>query len=284
MTVFDMQETLRRTGSYSTPAGCRRAPLHPAIASPLFHLRLFTIFLGGYLLALRPGFETREWSKFCFRFHRLTEWLGCVITVSGFQQVREARFPVVWVSNHMSSLETYLLPEVLTIYSSLMVVLKESLAHYPLFGRVVRSLRPIRVNRRSAVEDLRKVLTEGLAGIQAGRSVLVFPEGQRTRHFDPAGFNTMGLKLAQRAGVPVVPIAVRTDCLNLGPWIKDLGAVDPRRPIHIACGPVLPPDQPPRELHAACTGFIADKLREWERETGTTLLAAPVETVGGSPA
>jgi 1-acyl-sn-glycerol-3-phosphate acyltransferase len=175
----------------------------------------------------------------------------------------------------MSSLETYLLPQMLTTYSSLMVILKESLAHYPLFGQVVRAVRPIRVSRARPIEDLRKVLTEGVAGIREGRSVLVFPEGHRMARFDAAEFNTMGVKLALRAGVPVVPVAVRTDFLTLGKVLKDVVTVHPRNPVHLACGPVLPPSMTARELQEASTGFIASKLAEWERETGTPLLAEP---------
>ncbi len=243
------------------------------LARSIFHLNVGLIFYKGYRLARDPEFEIRKWAQFCYLFHSLTEKLGGRIHVSGFDQLDKKDFPVVWVSNHVSSLETYLLPETLTIYSRLLIVLKESLAHYPCFGRVVRSLDPIRINRKSALEDLRKVLTDGQKGLEEGRSVLIFPQGQRTPYFDAARFNSMGTKLAQRAGVPVVPLAVRTDYLGLGRFIKELGPVTPRNPVRIACGPLLPADMGPHEQHQACTDFISEKLAEWEREDGGTLLA-----------
>ncbi len=275
MTVFDLQNQLRTTGAYETPAEVRRPPLPVWLASPIFHLRLVGIFIRGHYLAKDPEFEKVEWAKFCFRMMRLTESLGGVISVSGFEHVRHQRFPVVWVSNHISPLETYLLPQMLTAFSGLMVILKESLAHYPLFGRIVRSVHPIRVQRRSAVEDLRKVLSEGVQGIHQGRSILVFPQGQRLPVFDPAMFNTMGVKVAQRAGVPIVPIAVRTDFLQRGRLHKDMVSAHPRRPVKIACGEPISPDCSPAEMHQAAIAFIASKLTEWERETETRLLASP---------
>jgi len=273
MSIVDFQESLRKTGGYSTPPDKQRPFLPRFIASPIFHLYVGLIFFAGYRMARDPDFETKKWSQFCYLFHRLTERLGGRIHVSGFDQLAPDAFPVVWVSNHVSSLETYLLPETLTIYSRLLIVLKESLAHYPCFGRVVRSLDPIRINRQNAREDLRKVLTDGQAGLAAGRSVLIFPQGQRTPQFDPAGFNSLGIKLAQRAKVPIVPLAVRTDYLGLGRLVKELGPVQPRRPVCIACGPLLPPEMDAREQQRACTDFISGKLCQWEQEDGGTLLA-----------
>ena len=42
-------------------------------------------------------------------------------------------------------------------------------------------------------------------------SVLIFPQTTRELFFDPKKFNTLGIKLAKRAKVPVIPIAVKTD-------------------------------------------------------------------------
>lgn len=221
----------------------------------------------------------KEWVTFCYRMLRLTEALGGDVAVSGFEHASKAGFPVVWVSNHMSPLETYLLPLVLTSYTRLMVILKDSLAHYPVFGRIVRAVHPIRVRRQSPLEDLRKVLTEGARGLEEGRSVLVFPQGQRFSVFDPVTFNSMGVKLARRTGVPMVPVAVRTDFLRLGRWHKDMVSVHADRPVRMACGCPISPELSPRAMQDAATEFIASKLSEWERETGSTQLLAPSATL-----
>lgn len=280
MTVSELQEQIRQTGAYRTPPQRRGRRLPSVFASPLFHLGLLTIFIHGNRRAGKvPDFERIEWGKFCHRMLRLTEALGGDVAVEGFERVRTTRFPVVWVANHMSPLETYLLPLVLMSYSRVLVILKESLAQYPIFGRIVRAVHPIRVGRKSALEDLRKVLAEGIEGIREGRSILVFPQGQRQPVFDPASFNSMGVKLATRAGVPLIPVAVRTDFLQLGRLHKDLVSVHGRRPVRLACGDPIPPDQPPQAMQAAATGFVTTTLSAWESETGTPLLAAPPSRV-----
>jgi 1-acyl-sn-glycerol-3-phosphate acyltransferase len=107
------------------------------------------------------------------------------------------------------------------------------------------------------------VLEQGAARIAGGSSVLLFPQGTRQSVFEAKRFNTLGAKLAERAKVPVVPIAVKTDFLQTGKMIKDFGLVDPSRPIRIACGPVLKPDLGAKKAHEQCVVFIEGKIREW---------------------
>jgi len=47
-------------------------------------------------------------------------------------------------------------------------------------------------------------------------SVLIFPQTTRDLRFDPNKFNTLGIKLAKRAKVPVIPVAVKTDAWGMG--------------------------------------------------------------------
>lgn len=275
MNVVEFSEQLKKTGCYTTPGGPKTWHLPSFFATPLFYMFMSEIFVRGNIHAYRPDFMNKEWSEFGFRVLRLVERVGGTVTVSGFENRNAYNGPVVWVCNHISSLETYLLPSVLMSWPGLIIVLKDSLASYPLFGRVVRSVAPIRVMRQSPLEDLKKVLKDGCEGIAQGRSALIFPQGKRERQFDPATFNTLGTKLAQRAGVPVIPIAVSTDFLRIGKLHRDLATVHPASPVHIACGPVIPPDLKPAEIQKASIDFITSKLKEWENESGLKLLEAP---------
>ena len=58
--------------------------------------------------------------------------------------------------------------------------------------------------------------------LRNGMSVIIFPQTTRIMDFDRKQFNSMGVKLAKRAQVPVVPIALKTDAWGVGKWIKDL--------------------------------------------------------------
>ncbi len=273
MNTHAFQEQLRNVGSYSSPGSPRGWQPPPWLATPLFGLFMAEIFVRGNIHSRRPSFMEREWAAFGLRVLHLVERLRGRVAIEGFEQVRDAKRPVVWVANHVSSLETYLLPPILMSWPGLIIVLKEALAHYPLFGSVVRAVDPIRVLRQNPIEDLRKVLNEGVAGIAAGRSALIFPQGARYREFDPATFNTLGTKLAIKAGVPLVPIAVSTDFIRIGKLHRDATAsIHPSSPVRIACGAPIPCDLGQAEMQRQSIAFIVSKLTQWEQEDGLSLI------------
>ena len=267
-------QTLKETGGYKTNSDKKRYPCPSWLATIFFNLSMARIFVMGYIYARRPNFMDKYWSEFGLMVYRLIERLGGTIEVKGFDKLNNHGKPVVFVCNHASSLETYLLPSILMAWPGLIIVLKESLAHYPFFGQVVRSVDPIRVFRKNALEDLRTVLNEGTEGIKKGRSALIFPQGARYRLFDAQTFNTLGVKLAKKADVDVVPIAVTTDFLRIGKKHRDLGmTVHPKSPVKIACGDIISKDLSPKEMNDKAIEFISNQLKEWESETGLTLLA-----------
>ncbi len=267
------QAQLRDAGFYRTPGSPQGFHLPSFLATPIFNFFMLEIFIRGNIQSKRPDFMEKEWSDFGLRVLRLVERVGGYVSIEGFEDIKDIDSPVVWVSNHVSSLETYLFPPLFMSWPGLIIVLKESLVRYPLFGSVVRAVDPVRVQRKNAIEDLRKVLHDGTAGIKAGRSALIFPQGARYRSFDPATFNTLGTKLALHAKVPVVPIAVSTDFLRIGKLHRDATAsVHPASPVRIACGPVIPYELGQAEVQRRSVDFITSKLAEWQREDGLPLL------------
>ena len=130
-------------------------------------------------------------------------------------------------------------------------------------GAAARAVGSIAVTRKNAREDLVTVLDQGALRLASGSSVLLFPQGTRQSVFEAKRFNSLGAKLAERAGVPVVPLAVKTDFLQTGKWIKDFGAVDPSKPIRFSCGPLIPTAQGAKRAHEQSIAFIEGKLNEW---------------------
>lgn len=273
LTAKQFQETLIKTGGYKTPEKTARKPMAPWFATIVFNLRMFPIFVKGYIYAKRPNFMNEYWTEFCLKVYRLIEKIGGRIEIKGFEKLNKLDRPVVFVCNHVSSLETYMLPAVLMTWPGLIIVLKESLSRYPLFGRVVRSVKPIYVYRKNPLDDLRSVLNLGTEGLKNGRNALIFPQGARYRLFDPKTFNTLGVKLAKKANVDIVPLAISTDFLRIGKKHRDLGmTVHPESPVKIACGDVISKDLSPKEMNEKAIEFISNQLKEWESETGLTLL------------
>ena len=271
--AVNFHNQLREKGFYRTGGNPPKLNLPSLFATPVFGLMMLDAFIRAYKHSKRPSFMEKEWAAFGFRVMRMAERVGGRITFEGFEGIEKDK-PVVWAANHISSLETYILPPALAAWSPrIIIVLKESLAHYPLFGSVVRAVHPIRLLRQNPIEDLRKVLNDGVAALKEGRSALIFPQGARYRTFDPKTFNSMAAKLAIKADVPLMPIATSTDFLRIGKLHRDATmTVHPSSPIRFACGPVLPPSLGQAELQKRSIEFITAKLAEWQQTDKRQLL------------
>jgi len=263
MTLQEFQQQLRSDGQYETPAGRNTASGGGFCASARFHGTVAAQAISGGCKAWFGRYNFDVWAQDSLVVLQAVEQLGGRVVCEGFAPRAAMRGPVVYIANHMSMLETMLLPCVLTPFSPVAIVLKDSLLRYPFFGSLCRTIAPIVVSRTNVRADLQAVVEQGRAKLAAGSSVLLFPQGTRMAVFNPRKFNSMGAKLAHAAGVPLVPIALQTDFVGLGRWIKDLGPIDPSRTVRFAAGPLLTPELPPRELHQQSLAFITGRFREW---------------------
>ncbi|OVE74865.1 hypothetical protein BVX97_06155 [bacterium E08(2017)] len=257
---------MNKHGSYDTPA-----ELELRSADKLFGKMDFWFYLGLWGVVrrcnrvLNHDFSVDNWKKQSYDVFHLVERCGGKVHVSGIDNLRKMEAPFVYVSNHMSLVETFLLPVQMLDTSDIAIILKESLMKYPVFGKLLESLRPIVVKRKNPKEDLQTVLkaSERVLG-EEHRSILVFPQSTRTTEFNPADFNTLGVKLAQRNGVPVVPVALKTDFLKPGKLVRDLGPIDRSQEVYFKFGePMEVTKANSREVHDTCTAFIASALADW---------------------
>lgn len=85
---------------------------------------------------------------------------------------------------------------------------KKELFQIPLFGQAMRLAGYIPVDRSHGRQAM-KSLIEAAERIAAGTSVIIFPEGTRSRDGKLHEFKTGGLVLAIKSGVPLVPVAIK---------------------------------------------------------------------------
>lgn len=197
---------------------------------------------------------------------RVLESVGCTLHIEGLNHIRSLDGPCVFVANHMSTLETFVLPSIIRPYRPVTYVVKRSLTTMPGFGPIMRSRNPVVVNRNNPREDLQSVLESGTERLQQGVSIIVFPQATRMLDFDAAKFNSIGVKLAKRAGVPVMPLALLTDAWGQGRYIKDCGTITPCYTVHFRFGEAMPVQDQGKAQHAHICAFIQSSLEEWRRE------------------
>ena len=257
---------LKESGGYET------APDHrPGILDRLFgwsdswyYLRLIGIVSSGNLKIRFGKFGDVGWNSRALWTLRAIEGCGGRVHVMDVHHMMQLKGPAVYVANHMSLIETMLLPGLFILpYHTVTPVVKKSLTTYPVFGLIMRDIGCIAVGRKNPREDLKRVLEEGVAMLKTGRSVMLFPQSTRMLEFDPSRFNSLGVKLARKAGVPVVPVALRTDFQGVGRRLRDFGPVDRSRPLYFKFGAPMAVEGSGRETHQKVADFISASLREW---------------------
>ena len=267
VTLEDFRAALLDRGSYvSSPETLAPVPRPKGRWTTLsFNWSMFFVFPYCAVREFFRSLTTKLWGLCCFRTYQKAEKFGIKVTADGWENRKDYKGPVVYLANHMSTLETIMLPPILLTYGPFNVFVKASLSRLPALTRAAAHMGLIPLGRKSPREDLMQVFNEGVARIREGNSVLIFPQGSRERVFSRKIYSSIGAKLAEKAGVPVIPIAVKTDCSPTRPdgkgWLKDFGTVDPSKEIRLRCGPPITGSS--KEMHQKVFDWIKAQLEEW---------------------
>jgi 1-acyl-sn-glycerol-3-phosphate acyltransferase len=216
--------------------------------------------------AVRKIYDTKAWSDSSFEIFRFIEETGGKFHITGMENIIKPERPALFISNHMSTLETMILPSLIAPHREVTFVVKESLVRHPLFGDVMRSRNPIIVGRTDPRKDFEAVMNGGIDRLSKGISLIIFPQSTRSLEFKPEEFNSLGIKLAKKAGVEIVPVALKTDFWGNGRLIKELGPIDSRKTIFIKFGTPFNVTGNGREEHQMVIEFIQSSLKEWTSE------------------
>ncbi len=229
-----------------------------------FNYHFFWVVVRGGADAKRGRYDNPRWSESSQDVLRNLENVGVRVVVEGAEHFLTLDQPCLFIGNHMSTLETVVLPGLIQPYRDITFVAKSSLAKYPIFQHVIKSRDPILVDRTNPREDFGIILSEGQERLRRGLSLIIFPQSTRSTSFDPAAFNKIGVKLASRSHVPIIPIALQTDAWSAGVF----GRIDPSRTVRFAFGPPIEVQGRGHDAHQQTCEFIADKLQTWNARDG----------------
>jgi 1-acyl-sn-glycerol-3-phosphate acyltransferase len=231
--------------------------------SASFYSTFLWIVVKSSRRARRGLYNDKAWAQSSLVVLRLLEKIGVNVEVSGGQHILKTESPVIFIGNHLSMLETIVLPSIIVPYRPVTFVVKQSLLEYPIFKHVMSSRNPVAVTRTNPRQDLKIVLEEGQERLSRGISIIIFPQTTRAA-FDPEQFSTIGVKLAKRAGVPVVPLALLTDAWGNGKHLKDFGRIDPSKNVYFSFGEPFTVDGKGAEEHQRVITFIQEHLARWQ--------------------
>ena len=118
--------------------------------------------------AVRKLYDTKAWTDSSFYIFRFIEKTGGKFHITGMENITKSEGPVLFISNHMSTLETMIFPCIIQPLREVTFVVKESLVKHPLFGDVMRSRNPIVVGRTDPRKDFEAVMNGGMDKLQQG--------------------------------------------------------------------------------------------------------------------
>jgi len=170
------------------------------LLSPPF---LLVYFLLG-LLGIRQGqakfleLTTRTWARL------LIAIAGGRVEVSGLENM-PAHGGILFVSNHQGAFDILLLLGYVPGLKGF--VSKKENSRLPIVGTWMKLLHCIFMDRKDLRQSARAI-ARGVSDLQAGRSLIVFPEGTRSKSAVMKRFKDGSFKLATRSGAAIVPLTI----------------------------------------------------------------------------
>ena len=228
---------------------------------------LFIWLTGGFLFFFAVLFflvctflfkpETYDpWLKAIARV--LFRVMGIRVTVSGLEHIDTNRTHL-YMGNHVSLLDVPLLQGY--IPQMMRGVEAERQFKWPIYGWFVRRAGNIPINR----DDVSKAIPSARAAaekLREGLSMVILPEGHRTRDGKLRPFKKLPFYLAKDGGQPIVPIGL-SGLFHVKP--RDRWTIIPGN-VHIAFGPPVDADTIASMTVEELRDHVRDRIRKLIRE------------------
>lgn len=150
-----------------------------------------------------------ERDKLAYKVGR--NWGKDLINASGskIKVIGEENIPkdgsVLFVSNHQSYLDIPILLGFIDKPKGF--IAKAELSKYPIFSTWMKALKCVFIDRSDVRQSLRAI-KEGIKLLKDGYSLVIFPEGTRSKDGTLMEFKQGSLKLATKSGMPIVPVTI----------------------------------------------------------------------------
>lgn len=111
--------------------------------------------------------------------------------------------PLLFVGNHRSDFDSLIM--IAYLKRPMIFIGKSEIKKMPFIGKWFTDIGCIFIDREDAKESLNAII-KGIERIKSGYSLVIFPEGGRTREEGIREFKPGSMKLAAKTGVDIVPI------------------------------------------------------------------------------
>lgn len=244
-----------------------------AIRSALFNLIMFTTvpFYAVVSLFTAP-FPPVARYRFISGWARFHIWVlrvlcGIRYTVEGREHLPKGA--AIVLAKHQSSWETLAFQQ---IFPPQVWVLKRELLWVPFFGWGLALTSPIAIDRGAGRKAIEQIVSQGGARLDAGRWVVIFPEGTRVAKGYRRRHGIGGAVLAAETGYPIVPVAHNAaSCWPRRGFYKRPGT------IRVVIGPLV-------ESKGRTAEELRAQVENWMRGAMEKLDGAPEQLATAAPA
>lgn len=178
-----------------------------------FVIAILATLLGAFYLPvfwlLKRLHKEAMHRKLVFRYARwwgrtLVAATGSKVTVSAADSIPPG--PVVFMGNHLGIFD------IMTILGflnrPLAFIAKKELARIPIISNLMKHVGCLFLDRQD-VRQAALLFRQATEQVRGGLSMVIFPEGTRSLTTRVAEFKSGSMKLATKADVPIVPIAIQ---------------------------------------------------------------------------
>lgn len=139
-----------------------------------------------------------------FYWSRLMIWgTGSKVEVFGLRNIPEGN--ALFVSNHQGAFDIILILGYIPRHIGF--IAKIELGRIPILSIWMSLLRCVFMDRKSLRKSA-KAIEKGISNLKNGYSMVIFPEGHRSKGGPMIKFKPGSLKLAIKSGVPIVPVTI----------------------------------------------------------------------------
>jgi len=180
---------------------------------------IFVIFFVSYMLFIALTFPIHYYYEkkgpkdkkrnLVYKINRslsrnIVRFSGCDLEIIGEENIPKDQ-AALYVSNHQSYLDIPILVYVLN--QPIGFVAKKELAKVPIIGKWIHFTESVFIDRKDIRQSLRAI-NEASKKIKDHHSMVIFPEGTRSKSSEMNPFKPGSLKIAEKAKSLVVPVTV----------------------------------------------------------------------------
>lgn len=163
----------------------------------LIYIILVKAGLGGLLEGF-IHFGSSGWARMVLKT------TGSTITIEGLEKIPNEK-GLCFVGNHQSAIDILIVISVLPV--TVGYIAKKQLLYYPFLNLWIVALRSAFIDRGNIKKALRSI-EKGIEFIKKGNSMIIFPEGTRSKSDTMGVFKKGSLKLATRAEATIIPVTI----------------------------------------------------------------------------